>query len=116
MKTNVVSFPSRASDTLDRELRFAIANKRLLQLSYEGATRVVEPHDYGLRNGVRTVLAFQREKAGRRDRDVRGWRWLDAATIADCVVLEAPFRGTRDAPGQQHRHWDVLFARVDHTD
>jgi hypothetical protein len=115
MNSNVVSFPSIPKSTLDSQLRFAIANKHLIRLSYEGATRVVEPHDYGLRKGLRKVLVYQRERAGRRDREVRGWRWLDTVKIEECVVLEQLFSGTREAAGQQHHRWDVLFARVDHT-
>jgi hypothetical protein len=43
-------------------LRFAIANKRLIQLAYQGSKRIVEPHDYGIKNGA-------------------GWRELDIAKI-----------------------------------
>jgi hypothetical protein len=105
----IVSFPS----SLDTRLRFAIANRRLLRFTYDGAVRVAEPHDYGVHNGETKVLAFQREKAGRKSEDVRGWRWLDASKIQDCVVLDDTFRGSRQAADQQHHHWDVLYARVD---
>jgi hypothetical protein len=114
MKKNVLSFPP-AEHTLDSQLRFAIANKRLIRFTYDGAVRVAEPHDYGLRDGATKVLAFQREKAGRKNRDVLGWRWLDTSKIHDCIVLEASFSGTREAAAQHHHHWDVLYARVDHT-
>jgi hypothetical protein len=33
-------------EPLDAQVRFAIANKRLVQLTYHGAPRVAEPHDY----------------------------------------------------------------------
>src|SRR5262249_29484981 len=115
MKKNVLSFTSAPKHDLDTQLRFAIANKRLIRFTYEGAVRVAEPHDYGLRDAVTRVLAFQREKAGRRDREVRGWRWLDTSKIQDCIVLEDSFSGTREAADQHHHHWDVLYARVDHT-
>jgi hypothetical protein len=114
MKNNVLSFPSPPKLTLDRQLRFAILNKRLIRFMYDGAVRVAEPHDYGLRDGAAKVLAFQREKAGRKDRDVRGWRWLDTSKMDDCRVLDDSFRGTREAADRQHHHWDVLYARVDH--
>jgi hypothetical protein len=115
MKKNVVSFPSPAKDTLDTQLRFAIANKRMIRFTYEGAERIAEPHDYGVRDGAAKVLAFQRRKAGRTDRNVRGWRWLELPKIENCSVLEATFSGTREAADQDHHHWDVLYARVDHT-
>ena len=114
MKKNVLSFPPSREHTLDNQLRFAIANKRLIRLTYESAVRVAEPHDYGVRDGVPTLLAFQRQKAGRKDAQVRGWRWLDLSKIEDCTVLEDSFSGTRETAGQQHHHWDILYARVDH--
>lgn len=114
MKSNVLSFPPSREHTLDSQLRFAIANKRLIRFSYESAARVAEPHDYGVRDGAPKLLVFQRQKAGRKDQHVRGWRWLAISKIEDCIVLEDSFRGTREAAGQQHHHWDVLYARVDY--
>jgi hypothetical protein len=112
MKKNVVPFPVQ-QPTLDSQLRFAIAHKRLIRFSYDGVIRVAEPHDYGQRDGADKVLAYQRQKGGRKDQNVRGWRWLDASKIEHCTVLEDSFKGTREASDQQHHQWDVLFARVD---
>ena len=114
MKKSVLSFPPSREHTLDSQLRFAIANKRLIRFTYESAVRVAEPHDYGLRDGAPKLLAYQRQKAGRKDLHVRGWRWLDIAKIQDCIVLEDSFSGTREKEDQQHHHWDVLYARVGH--
>ena len=75
--------------------------------------RVAEPHDYSVRDGAPKLLAYQREKAGQRDEHVRGWRWLEISKIEQCIVLEDSFRGRRDAAGQQHHRWDMLYARVD---
>ena len=114
MKKNVLPFQPSREHRLDSQLRFAIANKRLIRFTYESAMRVAEPHDYGVRDGAPKLLAFQRQKAGRKDRDVRGWRWLDISKIEDCIVLEDSFGGTRETARQQHHRWDVLYARVDH--
>jgi hypothetical protein len=114
MKKNVIPFPSLS--TLDQQLRFAIANKRLIQFTYQGAKRIAEPHDYGLRDGVAKTLVYQRRKGNRRDVGARGWRWLELSRMDGCVVLEDTFVGSRAAAHQQHHDWDVLFARVDHPD
>jgi hypothetical protein len=113
MKKNILSFPTSREDTLDSQLRFAIANKRLIQFTYESAVRVAEPHDYGVRDGAVKLLAFQRQKASRTDHHLRGWRSLDISKIQDCIVLADSFDGTRGTAGQQHHHWDILYARVD---
>jgi len=114
MKSNVLPFPPSRERTLDSQLRFAIANKRLIRFTYQSVVRVAEPHDYGVREGAPKLLAFQREKAGRKDDRACGWRWVDVSAIRDCSVLEDSFSGTREAAGQQHHQWDVLYARVDH--
>jgi len=114
MKKNVLSFAPSREHTLDSQLRFAIANKRLIRFTPESAERVAEPHDYGLRHGTPKVLAYQRQKAGRKDPQVRGWRSLEISKIENCVVLDDTFTGTREAADQRHQRWDVLYTRVDH--
>jgi hypothetical protein len=119
MKKNVIPFPSASTNSheaLDQQLRFAIANKRLIQFTYEGAQRVAEPHDYGLRDGVVKTLVYQRRKGNRQDDRARGWRSLEISKIHDCVVLEDAFAGSRAKAEQHHLDWDVLFARVDQPD
>ena len=113
MKKNVLSFPPSREHTLDGQLRFAIANKRLIRFTYESAVRIAEPHDYGRRDGADKLLVYQRQKAGRKDDHVRGWRLLETSKIQDCTVLEDSFKGTRESADQHHHHWDVLYARVD---
>ena len=115
MKRNILPFPPSRERTLDTQLRFAIANRRLIRFTYQSAVRVAEPHDYGVRDGAPKLLAFQRQKGGRTDDRARGWRWLDVSQIEDCSVLEDSFGGTRETAGQQHHHWDILYARVDQT-
>ena len=112
--SKIIPFPSTAERALDAQLRFAIANTRLLRVTYDGATRIVEPHDYGVRNGKAKLLVFQRDKAGRQTDSARGWRTLDLSKIRHCVVLEETFAGSRQAD-QQHLDWDLLYARVDPT-
>ncbi len=101
------------SGSLDGQLRFAISRRRLVELRYNDAVRVVEPHDYGIKNGSAMLLAYQLRTSGPPKKSAIGWRLFDVAKIADCTVLENPFKGSRGAPGQQHHVWDVLHARVE---
>jgi predicted DNA-binding transcriptional regulator YafY len=98
----IVTFPQ----SVDAQLRFAITHKRLLDLRYNGRSRVVEPHDYGVKNGTIKLLAFQRGE----------WRWFDVAKIESLAVLERTFAGGRATPHQQHHSWDELYARVAERD
>jgi len=96
---------------VDQRLRQAIAEKRLVALSYKrGPLRTLEPHDYGLQHGVERLLAYQ-VGGFSRSGPPHGWRMLDLADISEVVVLDRTFAGSRDAE-QRHRTWDDLFARV----
>lgn len=99
--------PMGQHSSLDEQLRFAIANRRLIQLAYQGSTRIVEPHDYGIKNGKEKVLVYQK-----RGGSGAGWRELDIDKIDACLVLAETFPGSRGASHQNHKEWDVLYARV----
>ena len=98
------------SGTLDDRLRFAIANKLL---TYDGSTRVAEPHDYGLQKGKEKLLTYQLRRTGGTPRTgITGWRLLEVSKIDDCLVLEEAFRGSRGESHQHHYVWDIVYARV----
>ena len=96
----------------DHQLRFAIARKRLIELQYDGRLRVVEPHDYGVKNGSPKILVYQLRASGPQSTRTRGWRMLDVAKISVCAVSDATFSGSRADAAQRHFTWDELFARV----
>ena len=98
---------------LDQQVRDAIAAKRLLQLRYHGALRVVEPHDYGILKGTARLLVYQlRGAAGASRKSASGWRLLDVPLIEACTVMAETFPGSRGASHQRHHEWDVVYARV----
>jgi len=96
-------------ETIDEQLRSAIAGKRLIQIRYSGTVRVVEPHDYGIKNGKHMLLAYQLQPR----KSAAEWRLFDVSKIAECCVLKETFRGSRGAPDQLHHAWDTLYARVE---
>jgi hypothetical protein len=90
----------------------AIAEKRLVEFVYkEGRTRIVEPHDYGIRSGVETLLGYQISGES-RSRAPHGWKDFDVGGLHQLRVLERRFAGSRADSSQHHRTWDTLFARV----
>ena len=100
--------------TGDERLRFAIENKRLIQVRYGGRLRVAEPHDYGVQKGIERLLVYQlRAPVDRPQRSVTGWRLLDIQKIEDCVVLESTFAGSRGPAYRSHLSWEIVYARVD---
>jgi hypothetical protein len=99
--------------SLDEQLTFAIAHKRLIQFRYNGRLRVAEPHDYGIKNGTRKLLVYQiREAGGDQRQRIRGWRLVEASKIDACRVLDDQFRGSRGRSSDHHMMWDTIFIRV----
>jgi hypothetical protein len=99
--------------SIDEQLRFAITNKLLIEVSYGGSTRTMEPHDYGLQKGSQKLLAYQVRRTGNApSKALTGWRLLDVSKIDTCFVLEETFRGSRGEPHQRHYVWDFLYSRV----
>ncbi len=100
--------------SVDGQLRFAIAGRRLLEVSYKGSVHLVEPHDYGRQKGKDQVLVFRRRVIrGVPGSKPFGWRMFDVSLIERCVVMEETFNGSRGRTDQNHYVWDVLYARVE---
>jgi len=90
----------------------AIVDRYLVEFVYKtGRTRIVEPHDYGIRRGVECLLAFQISGESQSGAS-NGWKQFDVDHIRHLRVLARRFAGTRADSAQQHRTWDALFARV----
>jgi hypothetical protein len=99
--------------TVGARIREAIAGKHLVEVRYNGQVRTVEPHDYGVQNGVERLLAFQLNATVGTGRHTIGWRLFDIGKIESLSVLDATFRGSRHAGHHQHHTWDSVYARVD---
>jgi 2-polyprenyl-6-methoxyphenol hydroxylase-like FAD-dependent oxidoreductase len=94
------------------DLLRAIADKRLVEFTYgTGRARLAEPHDYGIRHGVESLLVFQLSGDSQSGASP-GWKELDVSKIRELRVTEHLFAGTRSESAQRHRDWDTLFARV----
>jgi hypothetical protein len=92
-------------------LCFAIDSKRLVEFGYQDQYRIAEPHDYGIKDGVKWLLIYQirgQSKSG----GLPNWRWVKVNDIEGLRVLEETFPGGRIVPSGKHKKWDQLFKRV----
>jgi hypothetical protein len=99
--------------SVEAQIRLAIANGRVVEVGYKGRVRVAEPHDYGQQKGIDRLLVYQLGSASSSGSEVMGWRLFDVAKIESIEVLDTSFKGSRRESGQQHQHWDALYARVE---
>ncbi len=98
----------------DQLLRTAIEQTRLLRLRYGGKDRIVEPHDYGVHNGVIKLLAYQ--VGGASSGPLPNWRWMETGLISSAELLDQTFLGGRGAESDKHHRWDEVFVRVKPTE
>src|ERR1700722_10727972 len=99
----------------DALIRSAIGQRRLVTFTLHGCLRVAEPHDYGIRDGVPQLLAYQvrgQSKSGK----LPNWRWVVLSQASGFELLDETFPGGRTAPSGNHNPWERLFLRVEPSD
>jgi hypothetical protein len=94
---------------IDPLLYSAVEHRRLLRLRYLNKERIVEPHDYGVHNGIAKLFAYQ--VRGESSQKLPNWRWIVTDLISD-VELNETFPGGRATKSGKHHKWDRLFIRV----
>lgn len=96
--------------SLDRLLRKAIKTRHLIRFTYKNQERIVEPHDYGIQNGIVRLFCFQ--VGGRSSGRLPGWRMINVLEVQACEILEKQFPGNRKTPTGVHHHWNEVFVRA----
>ena len=96
---------------IDRLLRTAITERRLIAFVLDERPRLAEPHDYGLIDGEPRLFFYQIGGESHSGRPL-GWRWAALAKIVQPHILDDRFAGTRVVPSGRHIRWDTLFATV----
>lgn len=88
----------------------AIEEKRLIRVRYKDRERIVEPHDYGIHNGLVKLLGYQ--VAGSSSHPLPSWRWMEEPLMSDIELLNRRFAGGRGTESGKHHRWQKLFIRV----
>jgi hypothetical protein len=92
----------------------AIEQKHLLRFHYKNRERIVEPHDYGIHNGIIKLFGYQ--VGGTSSQKLPNWRWAEQDLISDIQLLQRTFPGGRPTKSGKHHKWDKLFIRVKPAD
>ncbi len=103
-----------AEPKIDPLIWAAIEEKRLLRFRYKNRERIVEPHDYGVHNGVIKLFGYQ--VGGSSSQKLPNWRWAEQDLISDIQLLYRTFPGGRPTKSGKHHKWDKLFIRVKPAD
>jgi hypothetical protein len=101
-----------AEGSIEERIRFAIIHRRLVEIGYSGAVRLIEPHDYGIQGGRERLLVYQRRGPSRPGQAASGWRLFEVSKIQSFTVLADSFEGSRGPLHERHLDWDTLHVRV----
>lgn len=96
---------------MDKLIRQAIAEKKIVEFQYKRYSRIGEPHIYGQYRGVNQLLIYQ-VRGGSNSGGLPEWRRVDLSQVSDFKVLNENFPGPRQNSSGQHSGWDQIFAFV----
>lgn len=82
---------AQAEPPINLVLWQAIEQKRLPRLVYNSRNRIVEPHDYGIHNGIAKLFAYQ--IGGSSSHKLPAWRRMEEQLISDIEILNRAFPG-----------------------
>ena len=89
----------------------AITSKKIIEFTYKGHPRVIEPHVLGIKAGVTQVLGYQvggSSKSG----GIPEWRRFDLPEILALELSDESFLGPRPYPSGKHSSWDETIVIV----
>jgi hypothetical protein len=95
---------------LDAEIRQAIADKKLVEFSYQNFIRIAEPHAYGSMGGVDHLLVYQ-VRGGSRSKNLPKWVSVPVSQMTDLKVLDDTF-SKRVLSGTGYSFWEAMYAIV----
>ncbi|WP_082696179.1 WYL domain-containing protein [Aquitalea pelogenes] len=96
---------------MEQLIKDAIATKKIIQFSYGGHCRVIEPHILGVSKGVVQVLGYQLDGSSASGA-VPDWRRFDLSRISALQITAQTFPGPRPFPSGKHSSWDYEITIV----
>ena len=96
---------------MDAIIRSARASHTILEFTYHGLYRVVEPHVYGLLKGEPQMLTYQL-RGESSSGGLPQWRRVKLSEVTGLHALGEVFGGPRPYPSGQHSSFDTIFAVV----
>ena len=95
---------------LEQIIQQAIANKNLLHFEYEGCSRTVEPHHYGMLNYEKHLHAYQISN-GSRSGHLPQWRNFLLERIEKISIEKTTFK-ERDTYNPSNSHYNPILQSV----
>lgn len=96
---------------MNQEIIEAIENKNLIEFNYDGESRIVEPHCYGLSTKGNEVLrAYQVD--GYSSSGNMGWKMYDLGKADDINILEDTFDNARSGYNRGDKAMSAIYSEL----
>lgn len=96
---------------MDTEIIYAIRNQKLIEFFYDGGSRTIEPHCYGLTTaGNEGLRAFQVD--GYSSSGKMGWKMFDMDKASSLNVLDETFSSPRPGYKKGDRGMSKIFSQL----
>ncbi|KFN38235.1 hypothetical protein KN63_05030 [Smithella sp. F21] len=90
----------------------AIQQKKLLSLSYDGITRTVEPHAYGVSSKGNELLRCYQVRGGHGSEKPHDWDLLTVSKIVALTDTEEHFSGARPDYKRDDKAMQTIYAQL----
>ena len=100
------------NQNMNQEIINAIENYNLIEFSYNGHYRIVEPHTYGINHKGNDMLAAYQIDGTSDKGDVPDWKQFNTDKISGLKILEDNFTGTRIGYKKGDSGMDVIYAEL----
>lgn len=90
------------------DIEFAIRNRKLLQFTYDGFNRLVEPHTYGIDGKGHFAIRAYQVSGGSESGEYVGWKLFHVAEIRSGIILDEQF----PAPRNGYKRGDKWFSQI----
>lgn len=86
----------------------SIKNLQLLSFTYDGFSRVVEPHTYGIDTKCHAALRAYQVRGGSESGEYVGWKLFHVNEMHGLTVLQEHFAGARP----KYKRGDSAFSTI----
>ena len=90
----------------------AITNRCVLEFTYRGHPRVVEPHAYGLSRASKEVIRCYQTGGTSSSGTVPPWRLMEVSQMQSLTVTEEHFEGERPGYKKGDRDMTTIFCEL----
>lgn len=91
----------------------AIKRKLVIRFSYNGETRMVEPHCFGTTKSGSSVLRAFQTAGGSSSGDSEGWKLFTVAKMEDIQCTDETFKGPREGYNPHDSAMREVYCKLD---